>query len=438
LKQEYERKDQYNHPNVYLSKFEEKCWSFDKQTYDYIENTSSQQQMLDLLKLAHVYCQQFVEKELDDFDCKLFPKQQYFQNSAVKFTQEKLDGMLSFHEQLVATESNSDDLPFFVSTSVKVQILLMHDKLRSICQQYRQIDGYRNVWVVKPSYNARGLGIYCTNKLNDIYQMGKKSQSKVVQKYIERPFLVRNRKFDVRQWVLVTSWEPLDAFVFETAYLKFCSSDFSLDLEELSDVYRHLSNYTIQKKNSSEEGQKLEIIMSSEEFEQYNRNQEAEFSWSRDLLPKIQDVVYRSLKGVQESQVSSINEASNCFEIFGFDLVLDQELNPWVIEINLSPACKERTPWLTKMLNDSALDLALWIERRVLFSCQIEKENFTKELRDKKNKYAKLKGQTNYNKLETLNDEDTQREHDIKYKWLRIPTCFDELEQQDIVAQMNQ
>ena len=49
--------------------------------------------------------------------------------------------------------------------------------------------------------------------------------------------------------------------------------------------------------------------MSSEEFEQYNRNQEAEFSWSRDLLPKIQDVVYRSLKGVQESQVSSINEA---------------------------------------------------------------------------------------------------------------------------------
>lgn len=265
--------------------------------------------MLDLLKLAHVYCQQFVEKELDDFDCKLFPKQQYFQNSAVKFTQEKLDGMLSFHEQLVVTESNSDDLPFFVSTSVKVQILLMHDKLRSVCQQYRQIDGYRNVWVVKPSYNARGLGIYCTNKLNDIYQMGKKSQSKVVQKYIERPFLVRNRKFDVRQWVLVTSWEPLDAFVFETAYLKFCSSDFSLDLEELSDVYRHLSNYTIQKKNSSEEGQKLEIIMSSEEFEQYNRNQEAEFSWSRDLLPKIQDVVYRSLKGVQESQVSSINEA---------------------------------------------------------------------------------------------------------------------------------
>jgi tubulin monoglycylase TTLL3/8 len=47
----------------------------------------------------------------------------------------------------------------------------------------------------------------------------------------------------------------------------------------------------------------------------------------------------------------------NTFEIFGFDIVLDKKLNPWVIEINLSPACAERADWLTKMLDDSALDL---------------------------------------------------------------------------------
>ena len=36
--------------------------------------------------------------------------------------------------------------------------------------QYRQIDGVKNIWIVKPSYNARGLGIHCANKLSQIIQ----------------------------------------------------------------------------------------------------------------------------------------------------------------------------------------------------------------------------------------------------------------------------
>ena len=80
------------------------------------------------------------------------------------------------------------------------------------------------------------------------------------------------------------------------------------------------------------------------------------------MLPKISDVVWRSLKSVQETQ----EQKANCFEIYGFDIVLDSEFNPWVIEINLSPACAERTDWLTKMLDDSSLDLLGHLEQRVL------------------------------------------------------------------------
>ena len=80
------------------------------------------------------------------------------------------------------------------------------------------------------------------------------------------------------------------------------------------------------------------------------------------MLPKISDVVWRSLKSVQETQ----EQKANCFEIYGFDIVLDSEFNPWVIEINLSPACAERADWLTKMLDDSSLDLLGHLEQRVL------------------------------------------------------------------------
>jgi len=50
------------------------------------------------------------------------------------------------------------------------------------------------------------------------------------------------------------------------------------------------------------------------------------------------------------------------FEVYGFDLILDEQLRPWVIEVNLSPACNERTDWLTKMVDDMSLDLLYHVE----------------------------------------------------------------------------
>ena len=91
----------------------------------------------------------------------------------------------------------------------------------------------------------------------------------MVQKYIESPFCLlggkiqKRTKFDFRQWVFVNSWEPLDVCVFSAAYLKLCSSAF--DLNHINDIYRHLSNYSLQKRAPEDPDQKLsDIVMSTE------------------------------------------------------------------------------------------------------------------------------------------------------------------------------
>ena len=84
--------------------------------------------------------------------------------------------------------------------------------------------------------------------------------------------------------------------------------------------------------------------MSSVQFEEFMKTKIGpDFTWAKDMLPKINDVVWRTLKSVQEP----FEPKTNCFEVYGFDIVLDADLEPWVIEVNLSPACNERTKWLT-------------------------------------------------------------------------------------------
>ena len=48
----------------------------------------------------------------------------------------------------------------------------------------------------------------------------------VIQKYIENPMLIMNRKFDIRMWVVIPKWNPLRIYIYKECYLRFSCNDY--------------------------------------------------------------------------------------------------------------------------------------------------------------------------------------------------------------------
>lgn len=217
--------------------------------------------------------------------------------------------------------------------------------LEELNQKFSQfyMEGDRNIWIIKPGQNSRGSGVRCVSTMQEIIESGLAMQSRIVQKYIERPLLLPTSsgfcKFDIRQWVLVTSFDPLTIYYYNSNYLRLCQQAFTLNS---LDPYIHLANYSIQKdvaKTSDDTVWELSKLVSL--LKQKN------ISWEKDVLGNIHNIVIRTLQSVAEDVVSR----PECFELYGFDIMIDENFKPWLLEVNLSPACSERTSWLVDMLN---------------------------------------------------------------------------------------
>jgi hypothetical protein len=61
-----------------------------------------------------------------------------------------------------------------------------------------------------------------------------------------------------------------------------------------------------------------------------------------EVFTKIKDVVIKSIFSIEPIIVNNMNRATKnrhlCFELYGFDVILDSELRPWLLECNVLPS----------------------------------------------------------------------------------------------------
>ena len=69
----------------------------------------------------------------------------------------------------------------------------------------------------------------------------------VISRYIENPLLVGGKKFDLRIYVLVTSYRPLKVYQYMHGFARFCNSKYTNDIDDIDNPFIHLTNVAIQK-----------------------------------------------------------------------------------------------------------------------------------------------------------------------------------------------
>ena len=76
------------------------------------------------------------------------------------------------------------------------------------------------------------------------------TESLVISRYIENPLLINELKFDLRLYVLVTSFEPLKIYIYNEGLVRFASEPYQMSNIK-NNAYAHLTNYSINKKSEN-------------------------------------------------------------------------------------------------------------------------------------------------------------------------------------------
>ena len=219
----------------------------------------------------------------------------------------------------------------------------------------KYVESYPNtLWIVKPGENSnRGAGIFVTNKsgkvmseVSEALNPGSK-HTYIVQRYIEKPFLIRKRKFDIRLYTLVTCINGVfQAYFYKEGYLRTASKNYNPN--DLENKFIHLTNDAIQ--NKCEDYGKFEggNKMSYHDFQRYLDSIKASVNFNDEVLPNIKKIVQDSIKATWR-KLNSEHRLLN-FEIFGYDFLLDSNLKPWLLEVNTNPCLELSSTNLARII----------------------------------------------------------------------------------------
>ena len=206
------------------------------------------------------------------------------------------------------------------------------------------------LYILKPVASSCGRGIKVVGKRTRITRQ----QGFLASKYVSKPHLINNLKYDLRVYVLVSSFDPLRVYVYNDGLVRFATEEYTVNPNELKKRFVHLTNFSVNKKSDKFKSNKGAGMDGEEQSSKWSFKALRNYFQSRNInydyvFAQVKDVIVKTLIAVEPAINANLQKCpgnrTSCFELFGFDILIDAKLKPWLLEVNILPSLSSSSPF---------------------------------------------------------------------------------------------
>ena len=204
-----------------------------------------------------------------------------------------------------------------------------------------------DVWLFKPARDSFARGINILDNYTEIQNT--KFKNFLISRYIMNPMLIRNKKFDMRAYVLVTGMNPLKIYFYKDGYVKIPVKDFSLDYKYIKDGCIHITTSDTNLVCFGGKEYKYDTDIYDEPsnfwsyvfFERYCNRYGVNYT---DLMEQMKDIFIKTFISLNSDFIKLMKKKQyqdrNLYQIYGLDLLIDANHKVYLLELNRNPSMR--------------------------------------------------------------------------------------------------
>ena len=195
--------------------------------------------------------------------------------------------------------------------------------------KYEYISG--KAYIMKKNIQ-RKEGLKLTSSLEEIIEGGS-NDYKVVQEYMDNIFLVNSRKLNIRVYILIVYDKTPQAYMYKHGKCIYTNKEYNGDIYDIeSNITSYKMDTNVYKKSP----------FTTDELDIYIKSNTKSTS-IQPIMNKIMNHMKIVCNPIINKLVKSENLTNHTtFQLFGCDIILDNNLNPFLLEFNKGPEMKPK------------------------------------------------------------------------------------------------